>query len=373
MKNNLDRYPHFVASHNHWKFKTLRRAYGWSGEGKFWALNNMIADSEGCIINLNDPVRKAAVAAEIDFDIPELDQYIEFLVNKCQLLVLSDSMVTTEKVQETFSFVDEKRKRDRDRKLENSTRKTNNSDRKIENSTRKINASSKVAVENEQSKVKERKEKKSKVKQNTGAPAVPSVEGKKKFLPPSLDEVVGYMMTTIGNPKNEQHWPADKVRNQAGAYFDFYTANGWVQGKGKPIKDWKAAVRTCIRRELDDIRKNSARKNYPRQDPPVETSPPPPATAPEKSTIETEIDYLYSRFQEGGVTIISLHTQHYNYLKSAGRINFSDQQTQQIRTMAEDHFREKNITPTDAQLVMTMKKFGVLEYFKQLQQQEVSA
>ncbi len=26
-------------------------------------------------------------------------------------------------------------------------------------------------------------------------------------------------------------------------FFDFYERNGWVQGKGKPIKDWKAAVR----------------------------------------------------------------------------------------------------------------------------------
>lgn len=35
----------------------------------------------------------------------------------------------------------------------------------------------------------------------------------------------------------------------AAAFVDYYTANGWVQGKGKPIKDWKAAVRTWARRE----------------------------------------------------------------------------------------------------------------------------
>jgi len=32
-------------------------------------------------------------------------------------------------------------------------------------------------------------------------------------------------------------------------FVDFYTANGWKQGKGKPIVDRKAAVRTWERRE----------------------------------------------------------------------------------------------------------------------------
>jgi hypothetical protein len=30
---------------------------------------------------------------------------------------------------------------------------------------------------------------------------------------------------------------------EAERFFDYYEANGWVQGRGKPIKDWKAAVR----------------------------------------------------------------------------------------------------------------------------------
>ena len=30
-------------------------------------------------------------------------------------------------------------------------------------------------------------------------------------------------------------------------FVDFYTANGWVQGKNKPIKDWQAAVRNWHR------------------------------------------------------------------------------------------------------------------------------
>lgn len=35
----------------------------------------------------------------------------------------------------------------------------------------------------------------------------------------------------------------------AETFIDFYTANGWMQGQGKPIKDWKACVRTWEKRE----------------------------------------------------------------------------------------------------------------------------
>lgn len=51
------------------------------------------------------------------------------------------------------------------------------------------------------------------------------------FTPPTLEEVMQY---------------CEERKNgiDAFAFFDFYEANGWVQGKqGKPLKDWKAAVR----------------------------------------------------------------------------------------------------------------------------------
>ena len=34
-------------------------------------------------------------------------------------------------------------------------------------------------------------------------------------------------------------------------FVDFYTANGWTQGHGKPIRDWKACVRTWEKRDAD--------------------------------------------------------------------------------------------------------------------------
>lgn len=54
---------------------------------------------------------------------------------------------------------------------------------------------------------------------------------RKRFTPPTIDEVKAYC--------RERHNNVDAER-----FIDYYETNGWVQGKGKPIKDWKAAVRT---------------------------------------------------------------------------------------------------------------------------------
>ena len=55
-----------------------------------------------------------------------------------------------------------------------------------------------------------------------------------RFIPPTVDEIKAYC--------TERKNAVDAER-----FFDFYSANGWKQGKGKPIVDWKAAVRTWER------------------------------------------------------------------------------------------------------------------------------
>ena len=57
---------------------------------------------------------------------------------------------------------------------------------------------------------------------------------KNKFCPPTVDEVKAYCLERKNNVDPER-------------FVDYYSANGWVQGKGKPIKDWKACVRTWER------------------------------------------------------------------------------------------------------------------------------
>lgn len=56
--------------------------------------------------------------------------------------------------------------------------------------------------------------------------------------PQNFDEVLNYF------GQNGKH-----DVGQCEQFFDYYTANGWTQGRGKPIKDWKAAARNWMRNE----------------------------------------------------------------------------------------------------------------------------
>ena len=41
------------------------------------------------------------------------------------------------------------------------------------------------------------------------------------------------------------------------AFVDYYTARGWKYGQGKPVVDWKAAVRTWERRNSSSAKGDS--------------------------------------------------------------------------------------------------------------------
>lgn len=74
------------------------------------------------------------------------------------------------------------------------------------------------------------KRKKESIKKKAGMPPHP------RFVPPTVEEVSAYC--------TEKGYHVEPDR-----FVDFYTANGWKQGRGKPIVDWRAAVRTWERRE----------------------------------------------------------------------------------------------------------------------------
>ena len=130
MKKNIDYYPHKSNAHRHPKFKMLRSMYdnvseGWAAEGRFWALNNLIAESEDCFLDLTKKRNKGVFADELGMSITEFDVFIELLVSEdVELLIrVEDNIYTTDTVRETYQTVasDRERARKKKRKAVNDT------------------------------------------------------------------------------------------------------------------------------------------------------------------------------------------------------------------------------------------------------------
>lgn len=71
-----------------------------------------------------------------------------------------------------------------------------------------------------------------------------------RFAPPTLEDVRTYCQERQSTVSAE-------------SFFDFYTANGWKQGQGKPIRDWRAAVRTWERRDRENGKRFIPPENKP--------------------------------------------------------------------------------------------------------------
>jgi len=123
MKKNIEWYARRKDSHRHPKFKMLRSLYGggnmgWAMEGRFWALNDIIADAEGCKLDISQKRNRADIAESIGLSLQELDQFVDNLLSEdVQLLVGDDNgLLTTKKVQEALEIAITEREKSRLRK-----------------------------------------------------------------------------------------------------------------------------------------------------------------------------------------------------------------------------------------------------------------
>lgn len=125
MKRNINYYQHFVDSHNHWKFKLLRSKLGWAAEGRFWALNNMIASSDDCVLDLNRKNLRATVISDLGLKEDEFDEFLRVLIDDCELLISLDGSLTTEIVRDNLKEVMKQRERMRERRAKAQSKNDN--------------------------------------------------------------------------------------------------------------------------------------------------------------------------------------------------------------------------------------------------------
>jgi hypothetical protein len=245
MKNNIDFYQHYAGSDQHPKFKMLRVEYGWEGEGKFWALNNRIAQADECCLNISKKYNKAAIANDLDFNLETFDMFIEFLKIDCELIrECKPGIITTDIIQENFEKVSGKRKKNQSyyKKAVSDT---------LSNS--QTTGTEIQQAETIQSKVKESKVKESKDKgKNENKPPLPpkAKKEKKKFDPPAKEDVVKYFI------ENEYDG------NKGAEAFEFYDCADWFDSRGNKVKNWKQKMRGVWFKDDNKVRANGKQNGF---------------------------------------------------------------------------------------------------------------
>ena len=116
MKNNLEFFRHHADSYQHPKFKMLRLKYGWEGEGRFWALNCMIARAENCQLDLSQKYNVATICTDLGLSQQSLESFVDYLLNECSLLKKTpDGKIYTDILAETLENVSHQRAKSRRR------------------------------------------------------------------------------------------------------------------------------------------------------------------------------------------------------------------------------------------------------------------
>jgi len=126
MKDNLPFFSHDNNARRHPKMKALIAEYGFEGYGRFWALNERIAESSGAFIDISKKVNKLDLASELGLDGKGLDSFLAFLSDpEIDLINLEDNVITTDRVTELFNKTIENREYERDRKKEKKEKSKN--------------------------------------------------------------------------------------------------------------------------------------------------------------------------------------------------------------------------------------------------------
>ena len=163
MKENIEYYRHFSGADQHPKFEMLRAKYGWAGDGKFWALNNRIALASNCVLDLSKKYVKASIANALDFTLDEFDEFVIYLLEECDLIIETESGITTTEVQENYVKVSEKRMKNKAGYVKKPILKTAESSTKLAETEIQPTGTQIQPSENIQTKVKETKVNESKV------------------------------------------------------------------------------------------------------------------------------------------------------------------------------------------------------------------
>jgi len=117
MKNDLPFFSHDNNASLHPKMSALIQEYGYEGYGRFWALNENIARSEGAFIDISRKIYKSNLASTLKMKTDELDVFLTYLSDpEIDLINIQDNKITTDRINELYKEVMENRETERVKK-----------------------------------------------------------------------------------------------------------------------------------------------------------------------------------------------------------------------------------------------------------------
>jgi hypothetical protein len=103
MKDNLPYFSHDNNARRHPKMKALIAEFGYEGYGRFWALNERIAESSGACIDISKKINKLDLAQELGLNGDGMDKFLAFLSDpEIDLINMKDNIITTDRISKLF-------------------------------------------------------------------------------------------------------------------------------------------------------------------------------------------------------------------------------------------------------------------------------
>ena len=212
-------FSHDYGARNDPKLQKVLMELGHEGKSVFWDLIEMLYEEGGYL--LISELKSYAFALRTDLD------RITKLINDFDLFSNNSVNFWSNTVLRRLDVRDSKSKK---------------ASESAQSRWDKANASKNHANASKSDAIKERKEKEKKEKE-----IKVNIEVVKRFTPPHTEEIENFFSLNTS-------WEEQKIKNEAGRFFNFYDSKNWFVGKNKMSK-WKSAGANWINRSNEDATK----------------------------------------------------------------------------------------------------------------------
>lgn len=358
-KDNAEYHTHDKDMRNDPKIRALRKKFGHEGYAIYNMMLEVLTDSDHFRYEWN-PMNIEILSG--DFDTDNLEPVIKYCTEKLQLFTIENGFIFSFQHQNRFKPLLSKRKRDISGFIASENPHSIVKYNKVEESKGKNELNADIPKENISPKA-------SSVGTGAVAPGhqptggVGKKKGKRLDNPDSVQPVQEYF-----SEKMKGKWAPAKILRESEQFFNHYTANGWVQNKGKPIVNWKAAVNNWIMNEFNGSFSVGRPSNT---SPPVQVSEKSQAPPPEKQLSEAEKQQLsrdfmqdcYTDFCEGKMLVLDGLQYYYNQLVMDGLLILTESDKERIKKAVNGDLKRSKITAVE-EYFTRMKKQGVKRIYQ---------